>query len=105
MVELQINDPTEVPEWLFILFALNTTIVVSLNVLAITITTYMLPSIEAAAEIGHHNSPLFAESPHDRMKNFIGIAWVLSNILGLLLFFVQVNYIFLLSSLNCFHHL
>ncbi|XP_018056149.1 PREDICTED: calcium release-activated calcium channel protein 1-like isoform X4 [Atta colombica] len=47
MVELQINEPTAVPEWLFVMFAVCTTFLVSVHIFALMISTYLLPNIEA----------------------------------------------------------
>ncbi|KAK6640687.1 hypothetical protein RUM44_012384 [Polyplax serrata] len=88
MVELQINKPTAVPEWLFVLFAICTTILVSVHIFALMISTYLLPNIDAVSKL--HVSSLVTESPHDRMKSFIELAWAFSTILGLFLFLVEV---------------
>lgn len=89
MVELQINKPTAVPEWLFVLFAICTTILVSVHIFALMISTYLLPNIDAVSKL--HVSSLVTESPHDRMKSFIELAWAFSTILGLFLFLVEVR--------------
>lgn len=91
MVELQINKPTAVPEWLFVMFAVCTTVLVSVHIFALMISTYLLPNIDAVSKL--HVSSLVTESPHDRMKGFIELAWAFSTILGLFLFLVEV----------CFH--
>ncbi|XP_018056147.1 PREDICTED: calcium release-activated calcium channel protein 1-like isoform X2 [Atta colombica] len=51
MVELQINEPTAVPEWLFVMFAVCTTFLVSVHIFALMISTYLLPNIEAIIEV------------------------------------------------------
>ncbi|EZA57729.1 Calcium release-activated calcium channel protein [Ooceraea biroi] len=88
MVELQINDPTAVPEWLFVMFAVCTTFLVSVHIFALMISTYLLPNIEAISKL--HVSRLVTESPHERMRGFIELAWAFSTILGLFLFLVEV---------------
>ncbi|KAL0267251.1 UNVERIFIED_CONTAM: hypothetical protein PYX00_009579 [Menopon gallinae] len=88
MVELQINKPTAVPEWLFVLFAVCTTVLVSVHIFALMISTYLLPNIDAVSKL--HVSSLVTESPHDRMKGFIELAWAFSTILGLFLFLVEI---------------
>lgn len=52
------------------------------------ISTYLLPNIDAASKL--HSQKLFAESPHERMKGFIELAWAFSTVLGLFLFLVEV---------------
>ncbi len=51
MVELQINEPTEVPEWLFVLFAVCTTVLVAVHIFALMISTYLLPNIDAISKL------------------------------------------------------
>ncbi|XP_056630271.1 calcium release-activated calcium channel protein 1-like isoform X2 [Diorhabda sublineata] len=88
MVELQINTPTNVPEWLFVLFAVCTTVLVAVHIFALMISTYILPNIEAIAKL--EVCEMVSESPHERMKGFIEIAWAFSTILGLFLFLIEV---------------
>lgn len=95
MVELQINQPTDVPEWLFVMFAVCTTILVSVHIFALMISTYLLPNIDAVSKL--HVSSLVTESPHDRMKSFIELAWAFSTILGLFLFLVEASRKFISS--------
>ncbi|XP_076294077.1 calcium release-activated calcium channel protein 1 [Lasioglossum baleicum] len=88
MVELQINDPNAVPEWLFVMFAVCTTVLVSVHIFALMISTYLLPNIEAISKL--QVSRLVTESPHERMRGFIELAWAFSTVLGLFLFLVEV---------------
>ncbi|KAL3272272.1 hypothetical protein HHI36_022752 [Cryptolaemus montrouzieri] len=80
MVELQINEPTDVPEWLFVIFAVCTTILVSVHIFALMISTYILPNIDAIAKM--EICEWVSESPHERMRGFIEIAWAFSTVLG-----------------------
>ncbi|XP_008548529.1 calcium release-activated calcium channel protein 1 [Microplitis demolitor] len=88
MVELQINEPTAVPEWLFVMFAVCTTVLVSVHIFALMISTYLLPNIEAISKL--QISRLITESPHERMRGFIELAWAFSTVLGLFLFLVEI---------------
>ncbi|XP_011498474.1 PREDICTED: calcium release-activated calcium channel protein 1-like [Ceratosolen solmsi marchali] len=88
MVELQINEPTAVPEWLFVMFAVCTTVLVSVHIFALMISTYLLPNVEAISKL--QVSRLVTESPHERMRGFIELAWAFSTVLGLFLFLVEV---------------
>ncbi|KAL1453704.1 hypothetical protein WDU94_010022 [Cyamophila willieti] len=88
MVELQINEPTNVPEWLFIMFAICTTVLVAVHIFALMISTYLLPNIEAISKL--QSTKLVSESPHERMRGFVEIAWAFSTVLGLFLFLVEV---------------
>ncbi|GLV36834.1 orai [Carabus blaptoides fortunei] len=88
MVELQINEPTTVPEWLFVLFAVCTTVLVSVHIFALMISTYILPNIDAISKL--EVCELVTESPHERMRGFIELAWAFSTVLGLFLFLVEI---------------
>ncbi|XP_026676364.1 putative uncharacterized protein DDB_G0289263 isoform X1 [Diaphorina citri] len=88
MVELQINEPTNVPEWLFIMFAVCTTVLVAVHIFALMISTYLLPNIEAISKL--QSTKLVSESPHERMRGFVELAWAFSTVLGLFLFLVEV---------------
>ncbi|XP_014209444.1 protein orai-3-like isoform X2 [Copidosoma floridanum] len=88
MVELQINEPTAVPEWLFVMFAVCTTVLVSVHIFALMISTYLLPNVEAISKL--QSSRLITESPHERMRGFIELAWAFSTVLGLFLFLVEI---------------
>lgn len=88
MVELQINEPTNVPEWLFIMFSVCTTVLVAVHIFALMISTYLLPNIDAVSKL--HSTKLVTESPHERMRGFVELAWAFSTVLGLFLFLVEV---------------
>lgn len=88
MVELQINEGTAVPEWLFVMFSVCTTVLVAVHIFALMISTYILPNIDAISKLDV--SELVSESPHERMKGFIQLAWAFSTVLGLFLFLVEV---------------
>ncbi|KAF4518551.1 hypothetical protein B566_EDAN004295 [Ephemera danica] len=93
MVELQINENTKVPEWLFVLFSICTTVLVAVHIFALMISTYILPSIDAVSRLhspgGGEAAELVAESPHERLRWFIELAWAFSTVLGLFLFLVE----------------
>ncbi|XP_050441834.1 calcium release-activated calcium channel protein 1-like isoform X2 [Adelges cooleyi] len=88
MVELQINEPTMVPEWLFIMFAVCTTVLVAVHIFALMISTYLLPNVDAISKL--QSTRLIHESPHERMRGFVELAWAFSTVLGLFLFLVEV---------------
>nr|XP_021182396.2 protein orai isoform X1 [Helicoverpa armigera] len=92
MVELQINEPTNVPEWLFVMFAVCTTVLVAVHIFALMISTYLLPNIDAVSKMETPRAPARAlrDSPHERMRGFIELAWAFSTVLGLFLFLVEI---------------
>lgn len=79
-VELQINEPTNVPEWLFVIFSVCTTVLVAVHIFALMISTYILPNIDAIAKL--EVCEMVTESPHERMRGFIELAWAFSTVLG-----------------------
>ncbi|XP_018336879.1 calcium release-activated calcium channel protein 1 isoform X2 [Agrilus planipennis] len=89
MVELQIDEDTQVPEWLFVMFSVCTTVLVAVHIFALMISTYILPNIDAISKLDI--CELVSESPHERMKGFIELAWVFSTVLGLFLFLVEIS--------------
>ena len=86
MVEIQLNDTID--EGLLIAFSVCTTLVVAVHLLALMISTCILPNIEAISNI--HNLAAVQESPHDRMRCYIEMAWISSTGIGILLFLIQM---------------
>lgn len=88
MVELQIQDPDKVPKAVLITFAIITTLLVAVHLLALMISTCILPNIEAICNLDSIN--LVEESPHERLHWYIETAWAFSTLLGLLLFLAEI---------------
>lgn len=89
LVEISIKD--EVPEYLLILFSICTTLLVSVHLLALMISTCILPHIEAVSNV--HNVNAVKESPHEKMQAFIQMAWSFSTGLGIILFLAEITII------------
>jgi calcium release-activated calcium channel protein 1 len=58
------------------------------HLLALMISTCILPNIEAVSNI--HNVAAVQESPHDGMRCYVEMAWILSTGVGILLFLIQM---------------
>lgn len=86
MVEIQIED--DVSPTLLIVFSLCTTLLVSVHLLALMISTCILPNIEAVSNV--HNVNAVNESPHEKMNFLIQMAWTFSTGLGILLFLTEI---------------
>lgn len=88
MVEVQLNEKTKVPQEMLIAFAVCTTLLVAVHMLALMISTCILPNIDAVCNL--HSISLVHESPHERLHWYIETAWAFSTLLGLLLFLCEI---------------
>ncbi|XP_063974082.1 calcium release-activated calcium channel protein 1 isoform X1 [Diachasmimorpha longicaudata] len=88
MVEVQLNPESNVPNSMLITFAVCTTLLVAVHMLALMISTCILPNIEAVCNL--HSISLVHESPHERLHWYIEIAWAFSTLLGLILFLLEI---------------
>ncbi|OTF81666.1 Orai-1-like protein, partial [Euroglyphus maynei] len=90
MVELQITS--KVPMGLLITFTACTTLLVSVHMLALMISTCILPNLEAVGSITACEYGLTAvqESPHERLRFCIEMAWSFSTVFGIFLFLFEL---------------
>jgi calcium release-activated calcium channel protein 1 len=88
MVEVQLNNDTKVPTGMLIAFAICTTLLVAVHMLALMISTCILPNIETVCNL--HSIALVHESPHERLHWYIETAWACSTLFGLLLFLLEI---------------
>lgn len=87
LVEITIDK--SLPSFLLILFSVCTTLLVSVHLLALMISTCILPHIEAVSNV--HNVNAVKESPHEKMQIFIQMAWSFSTGLGIILFLAEIT--------------
>lgn len=88
MVELQLQNPKEIKSSILVAFAIITTLLVAVHMLALMISTCILPNIDAICNLDAIN--LVNESPHERLHWYIETAWAFSTLLGLLLFLAEI---------------
>jgi len=94
MVEVHLED--DLPMVLLVLFAICTTLVVAIHLIALFISTCILPHIEAAANDKYDHELCSSKaavnrSPHVRLRRYIELAWILSTGVGILLFLTQMS--------------
>ncbi|UYV78971.1 ORAI2 [Cordylochernes scorpioides] len=90
MVEIQLSK--DIPPWLLIAFSVCTTLLVSVHMLALMISTCILPNLEAVSANLQCPPALatISDSPHDKMHRYIETAWAFSTLFGILLFIVEI---------------
>lgn len=88
MVEVQLDKDTKVPSFMLVAFAIVTTLLVAVHMLALMISTCILPNVETVCNM--HSIALVNESPHEMLHWYIEIAWAFSTLLGLILFLLEI---------------
>lgn len=88
MVEVQLNQGSKVSSQVLVAFAVCTTLLVAVHMLALMISTCILPNIDAICNLD--SISLVHESPHERLHWYIETAWAFSTLLGLLLFLCEI---------------
>lgn len=89
LVEISIDE--NVPSYLLWMFSICTTLLVSVHLLALMISTCILPHIEAVSNV--HNVNAIKESPHETMEMYIQMAWAFSTGFGIILFLIEITII------------
>uniref|UniRef100_A0A1I7UJP3 Protein orai n=1 Tax=Caenorhabditis tropicalis TaxID=1561998 RepID=A0A1I7UJP3_9PELO len=84
LVELQYDESTSKP--LLIVLGVVTSLLVSVHLLALMMSTCILPYMEATG--------CTQDSPHLKLKFYIDLSWLFSTCIGLLLFLVEIGVIF-----------
>ena len=80
MVEINIDD--KVPATLLITFSACTVLLIAVHMLALMISTCILPNVEAVANLHFQTSKTVFESPHMKMNAIVELAWGFSTVLG-----------------------
>merc|ERR1711934_451913 len=88
MVEIQIDK--EIPQSLLIAFAVCTVLLIAVHMLALMISTCILPHTEAVSNLHMQTPHTVHESPHIKMSIIVELAWAFSTVLGILLFLIEI---------------
>lgn len=89
MVEINIGE--EIPTPLLVTFAVCTVLLIAVHMLALMISTCILPNVEAVANLHFQTQKTVFESPHSKMNFIIELAWGFSTVIGILLFLVEIS--------------
>ncbi|KAL1227978.1 Protein orai-2 [Trichinella nelsoni] len=73
-------------------FAICTTLLVSVHLLALMMSTCILPHMDSVLNV--RSLEVINESPHVRMRWYIELAWCFSTVVGLLLFLLEIAIVF-----------
>ena len=71
--------------------------------LALMISTCILPNVEAVANLHFQTSKTVFESPHMKMNAIVELAWGFSTVLGILLFLVEIAILCWVKFYNVSH--
>lgn len=82
METLSILFLSQVPEPLLITFAVCTVLLIAVHMLALMISTCILPNVEAVANLHYQTQKTVLESPHIKMHKIVELAWGFSTVLG-----------------------
>ena len=93
LVEIQLNNDSEVPLGLLVAFVICTTLLIAVHMLSLMIATCILPHIESVAIIPGANEYSANDGTHDRLKNYIEMSWFFSTTIGIFLFLVEIDLI------------
>lgn len=109
LVEMDIDMSTPTPLFLMIFFIVTTTLLVSVHMIALMISTCILPHIESTNAIEQHvasqadactnKSTLamdisrshYLTAPSDNLNLYVSIAWYCSTVIGIFLFILELG--------------
>ena len=72
----------QIPPGLLITFAVCTVLLIAVHMLALMISTCILPNVEAVANLHFQTQKTVFESPHMKMNFIVELAWGFSTVLG-----------------------
>ncbi|ESN98037.1 hypothetical protein HELRODRAFT_124660, partial [Helobdella robusta] len=89
MVELSLEKENLPSQGVVVAFAACTALVVAVYLIALLVSTCILPHLEAVDGVKKHPSAL-KDSPHVGLHVFIELAWIFSTGIGIFLFLCQM---------------
>ena len=85
---------------LLIAFTVVTTLLIATHMFALLISTCILPNLEAVNSIT--GSMDISESPHDKFRLYIEVAWICSTGFGIILFLVEIGLLCWIKFFNTY---
>ena len=83
---------------LLLAFAVCTVLLIAVHMLALMISTCILPHTEAVSNLHMQTPHTVHESPHIKMSIIVELAWAFSTVLGILLFLSKSLLILILKQ-------
>lgn len=92
MVEITLNREAEnqMPVALWYYFAISTTLISAFHLFAVLIASCILPHINKSCPDEVVTTSALRDSPHVKMSPLIFISWFCANVIGLIMFFLQL---------------
>jgi len=84
---------SHIPNSLLIAYSVCGTLVVAVHLLALMISTCILPHVDAMNNMIRVDAHIIDESPHIALHKYIEVAWFFSTVVGLLLFLILIGVI------------
>lgn len=92
IVEITLNKEAEnqMPIALWYYFAISTTLLSAFHLFAVLISSCLLPHIDKSCTDKVMTTTSFRDSPHVKMSPLIFLAWICTNVIRLIMFFLQL---------------
>lgn len=92
IVEVTLNKEAEneMPIALWYYFAISTTLLSAFHLFTVLISSCLLPHIDKSCTDEVMTTTSFRDSPHVKMSPLISLAWICGNVIGLIMFFLQL---------------
>lgn len=90
LVKLEDKEEDPIPIGLLLTFVVVVTLTVTVHVTAVFIAAFLLPSMDALTVCEDKVLAKIRESHHPSVRFFIEMAWICSNVIGIILFLMEM---------------